>query len=68
MSQHLSDSDYNDTRAKKVEYISYFLSNHGNDCCFYEKLNSLYRPASAADIRHCYLVKGMWMMMNEIIT
>lgn len=34
-------------KSEKVEYISYFLGNHGNDCCFYERLNSLYRPTPA---------------------
>lgn len=56
--------------SKKVEYISYFLGNHGNDCCFNERLNSLYRPESTADIRHCFLVKWVRMMLvpNGVIT
>lgn len=56
--------------SKKVEYISYFLGNHGNDCCFYERLNNLYRPESTADIHHCFSVKQMRMMLvlNGVIT
>lgn len=51
--------------------ISYFLGNHGNDCCFHERLNSLYRPASAAEVHHRVVVKpGMWRMLvlNGAIT
>lgn len=44
-------------KSKKVECISFFLGNHGNDRCFCERLNSLYRPAPAADIHHCFLCK-----------
>ena len=40
MSEYLSDRDFTDTRAMKVEYISYFLGNHGNDCCFHERANT----------------------------